>query len=308
MFGGIWVSCLIIIGLVLVFIFVVMIVIVGWYWFDAVIYAVNWNIVDIIDGYVIIKSILFCLWVFVGVEFAVVSIGMVKNLKCIVLLVIMLGIGLVGIVYIAVIQVFFGMYLFFVMAVFGVLFVISVLIIFGNWAVLLVFVFIVFVCLIFLGFWMMLVGQVGVCVVNDGNFLKVYGEVDSNGILKKGLLLAVVKMIVLMIFIILMNFVGGKVFDLFGELIGIVVLLIMLLYFYFCVDLICFEGVNICNFVSLICFVLGCVFCFIVLMGVSFFELVGIFIVSLIILMFYVCKMYERQSYLMDNYIVFNVY
>lgn len=308
MFGGIWVSCLIIIGLVLVFIFVVMIVIVGWYWFDVVIYVVNWNIVDIIDGYVIIKSILFCLWVFVGVEFVVVSIGMVKNLKCIVLLVIMLGIGLVGIVYIAVIQVFFGMYLFFVMVVFGVLFVISVLIIFGNWVVLLVFVFIVFVCLIFLGFWMMLVGQVGVCVVNDGNFLKVYGEVDSNGILKKGLLLVVVKMIVLMIFIILMNFVGGKVFDLFGELIGIVVLLIMLLYFYFCVDLICFEGVNICNFVSLICFVLGCVFCFIVLMGVSFFELVGIFIVSLIILMFYVCKMYECQSYLMDNYIVFNVY
>lgn len=103
MFGGIWVSCLIIIGLVLVFIFVVMIVIVGWYWFDVVIYVVNWNIVDIIDGYVIIKSILFCLWVFVGVEFVVVSIGMVKNLKCIVLLVIMLGIGLVGIVYIVVI-------------------------------------------------------------------------------------------------------------------------------------------------------------------------------------------------------------
>lgn len=103
MLGGIWVSCLIIIGLVLVFIFVVMIVIVGWYWFDVVIYVVNWNIVDIIDGYVIIKSILFCLWVFVGVEFVVVSIGMVKNLKCIVLLVIMLGIGLVGIVYIVVI-------------------------------------------------------------------------------------------------------------------------------------------------------------------------------------------------------------
>lgn len=100
MFGGIWVSRLIIIGLVLVFIFVVMIVIVGWYWFDAVIYVVNWNIADIIDGYAIIKSILFCLWVFVGVEFVVVSIGMVKNSKRIVSLVIMLGIGLVGIVYI----------------------------------------------------------------------------------------------------------------------------------------------------------------------------------------------------------------
>lgn len=308
MFGGIWVSCLIIIGLVLVFILVVMIVVVGWYWFDVVIYQVNWNIFSIIDSYVVIKSILFCLWVFVGVEFVVVSIGMVKNLKCIVLLVIMLGIVMVGIVYIVVIQVIVGMYFVFQMVVFGVLFVISVFIIFGGWVVLMVFVFIVFVCLIFLGLWMMLVGQVGVCVVNDGNFLKVYGEVDNNGILKKGLLLVVVKMIVLMVLIILMNFVGGKVFDLFGELIGIVVLLIMLFYFYFCVDLICFEGINICNFVSLICLVLGCVFCFIVLMGVSFFELVGIFIVSLIILMFYGCKMYQCQNNVLDNNIIVNVY
>ena len=40
----------------------------------------------------------------------------------------------------------------------------------------------------------MLVGQAGVRAANDGNFPKVYGEVDSNGIPKKGLLLAAVKM------------------------------------------------------------------------------------------------------------------
>lgn len=84
---------------------------------------------------------------------------------------------------------------------------------------------------------------------------------------KKGLLLAAVKMTALMILITLMNSAGGKASDLFGELTGIAVLLTMLPYFYSCVDLIRFEGVNIRNFVSLICSVLGCVFCFIALMA-----------------------------------------
>ncbi|ENZ5719596.1 cadaverine/lysine antiporter, partial [Shigella sonnei] len=101
-------------------------------------------------------------------------------------------------------------------------------------------------------------------------------------------LLAAVKMTALIILITLMNSAGGKASDLFGELTGIAVLLTMLPYFYSCVDLIRFEGVNIRNFVSLICSVLGCVFCFIALMGASSFELAGTFIVSLIILMFYV--------------------
>ncbi len=67
------------------------------------------------------------------------------------------------------------------------------------------------------------VGQAGVRAANDGNFPKVYGEVDSNGI-PKGLLLAAVKMTALMI-ITLMNSAGGKASDLFGELTGIAVLL-----------------------------------------------------------------------------------
>ena len=138
-----------------------------------------------------------------------------------------------------------------------------------------------FACLTSLGSWMMLVGQAGVRAANDGNFPKVYGEVDSNGIPKKGLLLAAVKMTALMILITLMNSAGGKASDLFGELTGIAVLLTMLPYFYSCVDLIRFEGVNIRNFVSLICSVLGCVFCFIALMGASSFERAGTFIVSL---------------------------
>lgn len=72
-------------------------------------------------------------------------------------------------------------------------------------------------------------------------------------VFEKGLLLAAVKMTALMVLITLMNSSGGKASDLFGELTGIAVLLTMLPYFYSCVDLIRFEGINIRNLVSLIC-------------------------------------------------------
>ena len=308
MLGGTWVSRLTTIGLVLVLIPVVMTAIVGWHWFDAATYAANWNTADTTDGHAIIKSILLCLWAFVGVESAAVSTGMVKNPKRTVPLATMLGTGLAGIVYIAATQVLSGMYPSSVMAASGAPFAISASTILGNWAAPLVSAFTAFACLTSLGSWMMLVGQAGVRAANDGNFPKVYGEVDSNGIPKKGLLLAAVKMTALMILITLMNSAGGKASDLFGELTGIAVLLTMLPYFYSCVDLIRFEGVNIRNFVSLICSVLGCVFCFIALMGASSFELAGTFIVSLIILMFYARKMHERQSHSMDNHTASNAH
>ncbi|HHV9000650.1 TPA: amino acid permease, partial [Shigella flexneri] len=213
MLGGTWVSRLTTIGLVLVLIPVVMTAIVGWHWFDAATYAANWNTADTTDGHAIIKSILLCLWAFVGVESAAVSTGMVKNPKRTVPLATMLGTGLAGIVYIAATQVLSGMYPSSVMAASGAPFAISASTILGNWAAPLVSAFTAFACLTSLGSWMMLVGQAGVRAANDGNFPKVYGEVDSNGIPKKGLLLATVKMTALMILITLMNSAGGKASD-----------------------------------------------------------------------------------------------
>ncbi|KNC93271.1 calcium-binding protein, partial [Trabulsiella odontotermitis] len=99
-----------------------------------------------------------------------------------------------------------------------------------------------------------------------------------------------------MILITVMNSSGGKASDLFGELTGIAVLLTMLPYFYSCVDLIRFEGINLRNLASLVCSILGCGFCFIALMGAGSFELAGTFIISLIILMFYGRKMSQRQQ------------
>ena len=282
MLGGTWVSRLTTIGLVLVLIPVVMTAVVGWHWFDAATYQANWNTSSTTDSHAVIKSILLCLWAFVGVESAAVSTGMVKNPKRTVPLATMLGTAMAGIVYIAATQVIAGMYPASQMAASGAPFAVSASTILGGWAAPMVSAFTAFACLTSLGSWMMLVGQAGV--------------LDSNGIPKKGLLLAAVKMTALMVLITLMNSTGGKASDLFGELTGIAVLLTMLPYFYSCVDLIRFEGINVRNFVSLICSVLGCAFCFIALMGASSFELAGTFIVSLIILMFYGRKMHQRQN------------
>jgi cadaverine:lysine antiporter len=295
MLGGTWVSRLTTIGLVLVLIPVVVTAVIGWHWFDMATYQANWNTSQTTDYHAVIKSILLCLWAFVGVESAAVSTGMVKNPKRTVPLATMLGTAMAGVIYILATQVISGMYPASEMAASGAPFAISASTIMGSWAAPMVSAFTAFACLTSLGSWMMLVGQAGVRAANDGNFPQVYGEVDANGIPKKGLLLAAVKMTALMILITVMNSSGGKASDLFGELTGIAVLLTMLPYFYSCVDLIRFEGVNVRNLASLVCSVLGCAFCFIALMGASSFELSGTFIVSLIILMFYGRKMNQRE-------------
>ncbi len=296
MLGGTWVSRLTTLGLVLVLIPVIVTATLGWHWFDATTYQANWNTSGTTDSHAVIKSILLCLWAFIGVESAAVSTGMVKNPKRTVPLATMLGTGLAGIIYIAATQVISGMFPASEMAASGAPFAISASAIMGNWAAPMVSAFTAFACLTSLGSWMMLVGQAGVRAANDGNFPKVYGELDKNGIPKKGLLLAGCKMTALMVLITLMSSAGGKASDLFGELTGIAVLLTMLPYFYSCVDLIRFEGVNVRNLLSLIASVCGCGFCFIALMGANSFELSGTFIISLIILMFYARKMNTRQA------------
>ena len=294
--GGSWVSRLTTMGLVLVLIPVIVTATAGWHWFDAATYQANWNTSGTTDFHAVIKSILLCLWAFIGVESAAVSTGMVKNPKRTVPLATMLGTALAGIIYVAATQVISGMYPASEMAASGAPFAISASTIMGGWAAPMVSAFTAFACLTSLGSWMMLVGQAGVRAANDGNFPKVYGEVDKNGVPKKGLLLASCKMTALMVLITAMSSGGGKASDLFGMLTGIAVLLTKLPYFYSCVDLIRFEGVNIRNLLSLIASVLGCGFCFIALMGADSFELSGTFIISLIILMFYARKMNTRQT------------
>ncbi|WP_313437168.1 cadaverine/lysine antiporter [Atlantibacter hermannii] len=295
MLGGSWVSRLTTIGLVLVLIPVVLTAVVGWHWFDVAIYNANWNTSHATDVHAVFKSILLCLWAFVGVESAAVSTGIVENPRRTVPLATMTGTCLAGLVYIAATQVIAGMYPALQMASSGAPFAVSASTMFGTWAAPVVSAFTAFACLTSLGSWMMLVGQAGQRAADDGNFPKIYGELDSNGIPKKGLLLAGIQMTVLMLLIMVLDSSGGKASDLFGELTGIAVLLTMLPYFYSCVDLIRYEGMNFRNTASLIASFLGCCFCFIALIGAETAELAGTFVVSLIILMFYGRKMHQSQ-------------
>ncbi|WP_336933900.1 cadaverine/lysine antiporter [Atlantibacter hermannii] len=295
MLGGSWVSPLTTIGLVLVLIPVVLTAVVGWHWFDVAIYKANWNTSHATDIHAVFKSILLCLWAFVGVESAAVSTGIVENPRRTVPLATMTGTCLAGLVYIAATQVIAGMYPASQMASSGAPFAVSASTMFGTWAAPVVSAFTAFACLTSLGSWMMLVGQAGQRAADDGNFPKIYGELDSNGIPKKGLFLAGIQMTVLMLLIMVLDSSGGKASDLFGELTGIAVLLTMLPYFYSCVDLIRYEGMNFRNTASLIASFLGCCFCFIALIGAETAELAGTFVVSLIILMFYGRKMYQSQ-------------
>ena len=296
MLGGAWVSRLTTLGLVLVLIPVIATGIAGWYWFEPSIYMANWNTSGGTDYHAIIKSILLCLWAFIGVESASVSTGMVKDPQRNVPLATMMGTFLAGVVYIDATQAIAGMYPAHEMAASGAPFAISASTMVGSWAGPVVSAFTAFACLTSLGSWMMLVGQAGARAAHDGNFPKIYGELDKNGLPKKGLFLAAIKMTVLMVLITVMNASGGKASDLFGELTGIAVLLTMLPYFYSCIDLIRFDGANIKNVLSLLASILGCVFCFIALMGANSIELSGTFIVSLIILMFYSRKLGSAQE------------
>ena len=295
MLGGTWVSRLTTLGLILVLIPVIITAVAGWHWFSIATYHANWNTSSVSDSHAVINSILLCLWAFVGVESAAVGSGMVSDPKRTVPLATMLGTAIAGFIYIAATQVISGMFPAAQMAASGAPFAVSTSAIVGRWAAPLVSAFTAFACLTSLGSWMMLVGQAGVRAANDGNFPKIYGEMNADGVPKKGLLLASCKMTALMILITLMNSQGGKASDLFGELTGIAVLLTMLPYFYSCIDLIRFEGINIKNIISLICAVLGCIFCFIAISGASSFEISGTFIVSLIILMFYAKKIHPAD-------------
>ncbi|UDG81292.1 putative cadaverine/lysine antiporter [Candidatus Profftia lariciata] len=293
--GGMWVSSLTTIGLILLLIPVVGTGIAGWHWFEIDIYKSNWNISGNTDYNTIIKSITLCLWAFIGVESATVTTNIVKNPKRNIPIATILGTCIAGVSYISATQVIAGMYPTAQIAASNAPFNISVSTIVSPWAGSLVSIFITFACLSSLCSWMMLVGQAGVRAAHDGNFPKVYGDIDKYGIPRKGLCLSAIKMTILMIIITIINVSGIQLSELFGELTKIVVLLIILPYFYSCINLICFDNVQCNNMLSLFIAILGCLFCLIVLIGANYFELVGFLIISLTVLMFYAIKIRRNQ-------------
>ncbi|MGL5147085.1 MAG: cadaverine/lysine antiporter [Plesiomonas shigelloides] len=294
--GGSWVSRLTSIGLILVLIPVVATAIFGWAWFDTATYVANWNTTGESSTKAVVSSVLLCLWAFVGVESAAVSTGMVDNPQRTVPMATMLGTGLAGIIYILATQVMSGMFPAAEMAASGAPFAVSTSKMVGSWAAPLVSAFTAIACLTSLGSWMMLVGQAGARAAQDGNFPAVYGEMDKNGVPKKGLILASCKMTVLMILLTVASSSGANASDLFGQLTGIAVLLTMLPYFYSAVNLIRFEGATTRSVLSIVASVIAAAFCFVALAGATSAQLTATFIVSLIILMFYANKIGRKNA------------
>jgi len=293
--GGTWVSRLCTLGLVLILIPVVGTATVGWGHFDTTVYMQNWNMSSGSDSSAIIRAVLICLWAFVGVESAAVSSGMVKNPKRTVPLATMLGTTLAGIIYILSTQVIAGMFPAAEVAASSAPFALATTAIFGSWSAPFVAAFTALACFTSLGSWMMLVGEAGKRAAHDGNFPKVYGEVDKNGVAKKGLVLASIKMTVLMVFITMFSG-SSNTGDLFNQLTTIAVLLTMLPYLYSSIDLIRLESMTTRNVFVMLFSGVACVFCFIALAGADSSALTGTFLVSLIIMVFYGKKKGRAQG------------
>lgn len=293
--GGTWVSRLCTLGLVLILIPVVGTATVGWGHFDAAVYSQNWNVSSGSDSSAIISAVLICLWAFVGVESAAVSSGMVKNPKRTVPLATMLGTTLAGIIYILSTQVIAGMFPAAEVAASSAPFALATTAIFGSWSAPFVAAFTALACFTSLGSWMMLVGEAGKRAAHDGNFPKVYGDVDKNGVAKKGLVLASIKMTVLMAFITMFSG-SSNTGDLFSQLTTIAVLLTMLPYLYSSIDLIRLESMTTRNVFVMLFSGVACVFCFIALAGAESSALTGTFLISLIIMVFYGKKKGRSQG------------
>ncbi|MEG7570891.1 cadaverine/lysine antiporter [Vibrio cholerae] len=285
--GGSWVSRLCTIGLVLILIPVVGTALFGWTHFDCALYSQNWNVSAGSDGHAVITAVLICLWSFVGVESAAVSSGMVENPKRTVPLATMLGTGLAGLIYVLSTQMISGMFPASEVAASGAPFALATTALFGSWTAPFVSAFTALACFTSLGSWMMLVGEAGKRAANDGNFPKVFGETDRNGVPKKGLLIASSMMTLLMLVLMFFSSETAHASDLFNQLTTDAVLLTMLPYFYSSINLIRFEGMTTRNTFVMLFSGIASLFCMVALAGAEGSTLTATFIMSLIILMFY---------------------
>lgn len=285
------------IGLILVLPPVVGTAIFGWGWFDIEVYKANWLANSSIEpSKAIISSVLLCLWAFVGVESASVSSGLVNNPQKTVPLATLLGTTFAGLVYVLASQVIAGMFPNEVVAASGAPFGLSAAKMVGDWATPFVSAFTSIACLTSLGSWMMLVGQAGKRAANDGNFPKAFGEVDKNGVPRKGLLFASTMMTILMVLLTIVSATGSNAADLFTQLTSIAVMLTMFPYFYSSIDLIRFEGMTTKSVLSLVASIFAILFCFVALAGAEHYQITATVLIALAIFSFYAKKSGEALN------------
>ncbi|MCF6807999.1 amino acid permease [Thiotrichales bacterium 19S9-12] len=295
--GAKWIARLVTIGVILLLIPVILTGIVGWGFFKPETFINNWNATGNNTIHAVFSGILLCVWSFIGIESASVNSNLVKNPRVTIPRATMIGVGVAAIVYFLSCTAISGMLPNDVIGHSSAPFSLAISHMFGAWGAPVVSLIVAFACLVSLGSWMMLTAQAGARAAHDGTLPKIFGELNKNKMPVKGLLLTSIGMSLLMVFVM---FGAKSTAAIFGHVISIAVLMTILPYFYSALNLIDVVEHPIKHFTITVTAVVAICFCFAAYVGSESYALVGVTIVSMASLIFYVRKNredFERSIY-----------
>jgi len=288
--GAKWIGRLVSIGVLLLLIPVTLTGVIGWWYFKSDIFTHNWNVSSNSDMHAIFSGILLCIWSFIGVESAAVNANLVKNPKKTIPQATMIGVGVASVVYFLSCTAISGMLPYEQVAHSGAPFSLVASFVFGSLAGKIVSVVVAFACLASLSSWMMLTAQAGARAAHDGTLPAIFGKMNKNDIPIKGLLLTSTGMSILMIVVM---FSASSSAGLFGEIITIAVLMTILPYFYSALNLIDVVEHPVKHLTMTLVALISMLFCFAAYVGAQNYALIGVTIISLGSLVFYVRKNIE---------------
>lgn len=290
--GAKWIGRLVSIGVLLLLIPVVLTGVVGWGYFKPETFTANWNVTGHSDIQAVFSGILLCIWSFIGIESASVNSNLVKNPKRTIPLATMIGVSIAAIVYFLSCTAISGMLPNSQVSHSAAPFSLAISYMFGSWGAPIVSLIIAFACLASLGSWMMLTAQAGARAAHDGTLPKVFGELNEKNTPVKGLLLTALGMSLLMLFVMF----GSKSTEsVFGQVVSIAVMMTILPYFYSALNLIDVVEHPVKHFMITATAIIAMCFCFAAYVGADDYALLGVTIVSLASLVFYVRK--DREDY-----------
>ena len=295
--GAQWIGRLVTTGVILLLIPVILAGTLGWGFFKPELFTANWNVAGTSDMTTIFAGVLLCIWSFIGVESASVNSNLVKNPKKTIPMATMIGVGIAAAVYFLSCTCISGMMPHADVAKSGAPFSLVASFMFGSWAAPVVSGIIAFACLASLSSWMMLTAQAAARASHDGTLPKSFGELNSKGIPAKGLIITSVGMSVLMGIVMLDS---SSAASLFQDVISIAVLMTILPYFYSALNMVDVVEHPIKHLTYTIAAVIAMIFSIAGYIGAKDYALVGVTIVALITLLFYVRKDredYEKQIY-----------
>ncbi|MCF6765684.1 amino acid permease [Thiotrichales bacterium 19S3-7] len=295
--GAKWIGRLVSIGVVLLLIPVLVTGLAGWYYFSPDLFVQNWNSSGHSNINAVFAGVLLCIWSFIGIESASVNSNLVKNPKVTIPRATMIGVSVAAVVYFLSCTAISGMLSNSDVSHSSAPFSLAISHMFGSWGGPIVSAVVAFACLASLGSWMMLTAQAGARAAHDGTLPKVFGQLNENNTPVKGLLLTALGMSILMILVML----GSKsTAGIFGEVISIAVMMTILPYFYSALNLVDVVEHPVKHFTITVTAVIAMCFCFAAYVGAEGYSLVGVTIVSLGSLVFYVRKdreEFERSIY-----------